>query len=90
MHTVCIFHIAPERPNVYRLVMEEQQRLPKPAEVNRRCPFLSARNVTLWFNGYRRPTPNNMDRILVAFPEMDARWFVHELATKWDRRQSGA
>lgn len=63
------------------------RRIPKPAEVCAALPDLQPRSVGAWLRGERSPDVEVLARILDAFPHLDGRWLVGELARLWKAKR---
>ena len=64
-----------------------KRRIPRPAEVCAALPDLQPRSVGAWLRGERSPDVEVLSRILEAFPHLDGRWFVAELASRRAAKQ---
>ena len=54
----------------------------KPRQISAALPDVSARKAGDWLRGDRSPSVVDLARILEAFPDVDARCFVAELARR--------
>lgn len=61
--------------------------MPKPRHIAAALPDVTARRAGDWLRGTRSPPIEALARIVEAFPALDARWFVCELARR--RREQG-
>ena len=60
----------------------ERQTMLKPRQIAAALPDVSARKAGDWLRGDRSPSVQDLGRILDAFPDLDARWFIGELAKR--------
>lgn len=63
--------------------------MPRPREVSERLGDVSARTAGDWLRGDREPSATAIDRMLRAFPHLDGRWFVAELARRRAAKRAG-
>jgi hypothetical protein len=59
----------------------------KPRQIAEALPDVTARKAGDWLRGDRSPSVVDLARILEAFPDLDARAFVVELAIRRSRRE---
>jgi hypothetical protein len=60
----------------------------KPRQIAAALPDVTARKAGDWLRGDRSPSIQDLARILEAFPEIDARWFIGELARRHTEKRS--